>query len=90
MTNPDYVNLQLPADTVSVTADTATIILTASGDGRLVPQLALNTREMGWYRIYMNRAVFVSMLGQLDYLKGLTPDQLGDITTRLHNGGNAS
>jgi hypothetical protein len=38
----------------------------------------------------MDRSVFVSMLGQLDYFKRLTPDQLSDITTRLHNGGNAS
>jgi hypothetical protein len=85
MTNPEYVTLELPADTIDLTVEGATFILTASGDGKLIPQLALNTREMGWYRIFMNRSVFVSLMGQVDYFKSLTPDQLGDITDRLHN-----
>lgn len=93
MTNPyddsvrptaDYVNLGLPPDTISVKATAATFLLTASGDSKLVPQLALNTEEMGWYRIYLKPDVFKSLTLQNDYFSHLTNEDTHAIARQLH------
>lgn len=86
MGTPGYISLDgMPADTVDLTVDDkASFIITAGGPGELVPALVLNTRELGWYRVAMDWAVFLNLVGQLDYFKTLGPDQLGQIIETLH------
>jgi hypothetical protein len=83
--NPDFVKLDLPSDTITLTHNGITIMLTASGDGRLIPQLVLDTNEVGVYRVGMTRNQFASLAGQVDYFAKLTRDQLTDITEKLHH-----
>jgi hypothetical protein len=90
MANPAYVKLDkaLPSDTVTLTVESLTLMLTASASdpGKLLPQIVLNTNELGCYRILMNRENYATLVSQIEWITKLTPQQLPEIADTLNNG----
>lgn len=86
MTNPGYVNLgELPADTIITEAGAITLALTAvpDGSGALLPQLLVDSSEMGVYRFIFGRQVLTSLVNQCLFFSRLNAEELNAITNAL-------
>jgi len=90
MTNPGYISVDkdLPSDTITLTVESLTLMLTASGTepGKLLPQILLNSNELGCYRILLNRDNYANLVAQVKWLTDMTPDQLRHLARTLNNG----
>lgn len=88
MNDPELVGINLPADTITLTANEATFILTAEPEapGQLLMWLILGTEQMGYYRILILRDQLTHMIDQLLYFRSLTRDD-GDKILRSLAGG---
>ncbi len=88
MTNPGFIGIDkdLPADTITLTVESMTLMLTAAptSPGKLIPQILLNSHELGCYRIMMDRDTYESLACQVKWLTDMTPDQLREIAVQLH------
>lgn len=80
---PPTRQLGLPADTMPITANEAQFFLISNGSGKLVPQLALHTDEMGWYRIEFAADTLKSLLAQAVALANMTPEQTRELAAEL-------
>lgn len=80
---PPTQELGLPPDTIPITGTEAQFFLTPDGQGKLTPQLALHTDELGWYRITFAADTFKSLLAQAVGLANLTPEQTTAIAREL-------
>jgi hypothetical protein len=76
--------LGLPPDTITVRGSEVQLFLTAAGDGKLQPELALYTHELGWYRIVLEPDVFKALLAQAVFLSNMTPEHTREIADELH------
>lgn len=80
--------LTLPVDTFPITATgEPTFFLTPNVHGKLTPQLALHTEELGWYRITFAADTFKHLLAQAVALANMTPEQAIAIAHQLHGDG---
>ncbi|KQH76243.1 hypothetical protein AO501_09520 [Mycobacterium gordonae] len=78
--------LNLPVDTFPITATgEPAFFLTPNGHGKLIPQLALHTEELGWYRITFAADTFKALLAQAAGLANMTPEQAQSIADQLHS-----
>ncbi|MBX7452292.1 hypothetical protein GR927_30270 [Mycolicibacterium sp. 3033] len=89
MTEPEYVRLGLPADTITARCAEAHLVLTGDGDGKIVTQLVVHADDMGWYRLVLTPATYRSLLAQAAGLSGMSKDQTHELARRL-NGGDES
>jgi hypothetical protein len=81
---PPTRELGLPVDTFPITGTEAVFFLTADGQGKLIPQLALETEELGWYRITFAADTFKALLAQAAGLANMTAEQTNAIARQLH------
>jgi hypothetical protein len=81
---PPNRELGLPVDTMPITGTEAQFFLTPDGTGKLTPQLALHTDELGWYRITFAADTFKSLLAQAVGLANMTPEQTTALARELH------
>jgi hypothetical protein len=85
MIDPQHHTVVLPADTVPLTATNITVMMTAGGDGKMIPRAILDTREMGAYNIGFTGSVFTSLVQQVLYFNSLDDDQLQAVAQQLNN-----
>jgi hypothetical protein len=75
-----YAHIQLPADTIAQMADKAFILMTTTReDGRdvLVPQLVIDSGDLGWYSYHLPIDVLASLVDQFRWIDKLLSDREG-------------
>lgn len=83
--DPKHITLELPADTVPLTATGVTVMLTAGGGDKMIPRIALDTAEMGAYNIGFTGSAFKALVEQVLYFNNLDRGQLAAAANQLNN-----
>ncbi|MBN7544908.1 hypothetical protein [Mycobacteroides abscessus] len=82
---PEYIQLDLPSDTITLTANSVVFLLTAAGDGKHVtPVMVIDSRELGHYAVMLDKKTMQSITEQVRYFEDMPVEQVKAIATGLH------